>query len=117
MELVILRQTIVFDVSNIGYICAHRLSKGFEDEENSSMFLMNQIEAYMRQIYRNLKIRADKDSDQDIKHKVIFACDSEDNKYWRMELFPEYKQNRPMTNLRQAVRDAISLFLKWRYSH
>ncbi len=106
-----MRQTIVFDLSNIAYICAHRASNNFAEQISANEHLMLQIEIYMRSIYRNFKIKSDKNGNN-IDYKVIFACDSDDNKYWRSSLFPDYKQNRPMTEIRQTVRDSIVLFIK-----
>ena len=106
-----MRQTIVFDLSNIAYICAHRSSNNFGENISASEYLLQQMEVFMRGIYRNFKQKPSVNN-VDIDYRVIFACDSDDNTYWRNSLFSDYKQNRPMTQLRQTVRDSIVLFLK-----
>ena len=101
-------QIIVFDVSNIAYICAHRfLSSGFEGEANSDVYLLNKLEEYMRDIYRKFSGVSPNN-----KLHVLFACDSQTHVYWRNDIYPDYKQNRPMTVLRMVVRASIDLFLE-----
>lgn len=103
-------QIIVFDVSNIAYICAHRFlsSNGdAEAEANSDVYLLNKLEEYMRDIYRKFSGVSPNN-----KLHVLFACDSQTHVYWRNDVYPEYKQNRPMTVLRMMVRASIDLFLE-----
>ena len=85
----------------------------FGENISASEYLLQQMEVFMRGIYRNFKQKPSVNN-VDIDYKVIFACDSDDNTYWRSSLFPDYIQNRPMTQIRQTVRDSIVLFLKKR---
>ena len=106
-----MQTSLVFDLSNIAYICAHRFfGKSFEDEfnnkldnkfiENEALFLLNKLEDSMRQIYLNFS-----------PDKVWFACDSQDGYYWRHDMFPDYKANREMTPIKRLVRAAVKLFI------
>ena len=102
-----MEQVIVFDVSNIAYICAHRFFGNTEISSNADVYLLQKLEEYMRQIYKKFISVS-----PNHKLKVVFACDSQTHVYWRNEIYPEYKQNRAMTPLRMIVRAAIDLFLE-----
>ena len=101
-----MEQIIVFDVSNIAYICAHRFFGNTEISSNSDVYLLQKLEDYMRHIYKNFL-----GVSPNHKLKVMFACDSQTHVYWRNDIYPDYKKNRQMTPLRMIVRAAIDLFL------
>lgn len=88
---------LAYDLSNLAYIAAHGLEKGFELRPDGADQLREQIEQYARYLYRQL-----------VSDKVIFACDS--HTYWRRDIYPEYKGHREETELKRCVRDAIHLF-------
>lgn len=89
--------TLVFDLSNIAYICAHRYGNGLELNPQAPTVVYKSFELMMRQMYR-----------QFMPNHVIFACDHEN--YWRRKFYPEYKGNREDNLLRKIVRSAIADF-------
>jgi len=88
---------LAYDLSNLAYISAHSLPKGFELKPDGADILVTQLESYIKYLYRQLN-----------PDKVIFACDGLN--YWRREIYPEYKGHRQLTELKRCVKDAISIF-------
>jgi 5'-3' exonuclease len=89
--------TLVFDLSNLAYISAGFQIKHVEKHPHAAELIFQGSQQFMRDLYR-----------QFAPDKVVFACDSDS--YWRKEIFPEYKAQRPETPLKLAVRDAIAKF-------
>ncbi|MDO8954220.1 MAG: hypothetical protein Q7V63_05165 [Gammaproteobacteria bacterium] len=96
-----MKHTLVFDLSNLSYISIHSQQRN-SVELNPAEVLVS-MEAFLRQFYRYF-----------MPDRVIFACDS--HKYWRKEIFAEYKAHRPETALKQIVKQAIKEF-KLKHAH
>lgn len=90
------QHVLAYDLSNIAYINAYLLPKGFELRPDSADMLVTNIMDYAKRLYR--KFQPD---------QVIFACDSPP--YWRQEVFPNYKAHRPNNEIRRCVQDAVAI--------
>ena len=91
------KHVLAYDLSNLAYISAHLLPKGFELRPDGADRLFTNLVSYVRRLYRQFR-----------PDHIIFACDS--SPYWRETIFPDYKGHRPDTELRRCVRDALSIF-------
>lgn len=89
--------TLVFDLSNLMYIGAYLLGRGIENHPTADQQIYQSAREMMRRLYRQFG-----------PDKVVFACDSPS--YWRRDLYPDYKGQRPLNLLKRQVRAAVALF-------
>lgn len=87
---------LIFDLSNMAHICAHQHS-GQLDSPDYVNLVEETMTYFMRRIYRRISPTG-----------VFFACDH--SEYWRREVFPEYKANRPMTPKKLKIKQAVKQF-------
>lgn len=88
---------LVYDLSNIAYICAYQRKTDLTDSADPAGIIYEQCIHYLKRLYRRFK-----------PDRVICACDGQH--YWRREIYPDYKAHRPNTELKQWVKAAISIF-------
>lgn len=91
------KHILVYDLSNLAYINAHLLSPGWESHPDGPKQVMANFVNHARRLYRQFQ-----------PDKVVFACDSD--RYWRHDIFPDYKGHRVENQLKHCVRTAIALF-------
>jgi 5'-3' exonuclease len=92
-----MKDILVFDLSNLAYVSAHRPYKGVEFHPNGPELVLEASTQYMRILYKRFNPDC-----------VIFACDH--SHYWRREIFPAYKGHRELNALKVCVRAAIAKF-------
>lgn len=98
-----MKHTLVFDLSNLTYIGAGLQVQGVEKHPHAAEVIYTSTVNYLRDLYRQFH-----------PDQVIFACDG--NTYWRKEVFPDYKAQRPDNAFKMAVREAIQKF-KDKHAH